>query len=96
MGTHALHLALLLGLIAGGCAMRPAIPDRQTAVVAACKRIHADYHSNGVCNLSNFRAELDGDVWTVSQVLASGDLEGGVYVQLSKSDGHIIKSYFIQ
>jgi hypothetical protein len=96
MGTHSLHLALLLGLTAGGCTMRPAIPDGQTAIAAACKRIHADYHTNGVCTQSDFKADLDGDVWTVSEVLPPGSLEGGVFVQLSKSDGHVIKSYFIQ
>jgi hypothetical protein len=93
---HALLAALLVGLAAGGCVKRPAIPDGETAITAACKRIHADYHSIAVCSLSNFRAALDGDVWTVSQVLPSGDLEGGVFVQLSKSDGHVIRTYLIQ
>jgi hypothetical protein len=86
----------LLALSAGGCGTRPAIPDEQTAIAAACKRIHLQYHTSGPCSLIDFRANLDGDVWTVAEILPDGYIGGGVYVLLAKSDGHIIESSFTQ
>ena len=88
----------VLALLLAGCADDKeygAIPDEATAKKVGCAVIHARF-PKGDPDCPGLAAELDGNIWTVAQILPKNTIGGGPVVRLSKSDGQVLDFYLTQ
>ena len=71
------------------------LPNEAAALVAGCVVIYQErFALNGPLECEDLQASLEGEVWTITgPTPPEGVLVGGPVIELSKTDGRVIRFY---
>lgn len=89
-------LAFVFSLLATVTTAAP-VTTAKTAIRIGCATTHLRLPVDGLTDCNAFVAVLRGDVWTVSQKQAAGDLVGGgaPVVEISQETGEVLNFYLL-